>query len=127
MVAVDDSTQQKAPVTSGVVSVKTRDLSTSVTASPLNNLQGKVAGLDVRQTSGQPGAQPHVLIRGGSTDPAKDSPLFVIDGVLRDNMIGVNQVDIESMEVLKDAASAAIYGAKAANGIILITYCTDWY
>ena len=83
VVAIGYGTQSKATVTSGVVSVKTRELSTSVTASPLNNLQGKVAGLDVRQTSGQPGAQPHVLIRGGSTDPAKDSPLFVIDGVLR--------------------------------------------
>ena len=54
-------------------------------------------------------------------DPANDSPLFVIDGVVRSNMNGLNQEDIESMEVLKDAASAAIYGAKAANGIILIT------
>ena len=101
--------------------MKKVELMSSVSASPLNNLQGKVAGLDIRQTTGQPGAQPVVLIRGGSTDPANDSPLFVIDGVVRSNMNGLNQEDIESMEVLKDAASAAIYGAKAANGIILIT------
>lgn len=121
VVAIGYGTQSKATVTSGVVSVKKDELMTSVSASPLNNLQGKVAGLDIRQTTGQPGAQPVVLIRGGSTDPSKDTPLFVIDGVLRDNMNGINQEDIESMEVLKDAASAAIYGAKAANGIILIT------
>lgn len=121
VVAIGYGTQSKATVTSGVVSVKKDELLSSVSASPLNNLQGKVAGLDVRQTTGQPGAQPVVLIRGGSTDPSKDTPLFVIDGVLRDNMNGINQEDIESMEVLKDAASAAIYGAKAANGIILIT------
>ena len=121
VVAIGYGTQSKATVTSGVVSVKKAELMSSVSASPLNNLQGKVAGLDIRQTTGQPGAQPVVLIRGGSTDPANDSPLFVIDGVVRSNMNGLNQEDIESMEVLKDAASAAIYGAKAANGIILIT------
>ena len=121
VVAIGYGTQSRATVTSGVVSVKKGELLSSVSASPLNNLQGKVAGLDTRQTTGQPGAQPVVLIRGGSTDPSKDTPLFVIDGVLRDNMNGINQEDIESMEVLKDAASAAIYGAKAANGIILIT------
>ncbi len=120
VVAIGYGTQSKATVTSGVVSVKKAELMSSVSASPLNNLQGKVAGLDIRQTTGQPGAQPVVLIRGGSTDPANDSPLFVIDGVVRSNMNGLNQEDIESMEVLKDAASAAIYGAKAANGIILL-------
>lgn len=121
VVAIGYGTQSKATVTSGVVSVKKGELLSSVSASPLNNLQGKVAGLDIRQTTGQPGAQPVVLIRGGSTNPSGDTPLFVIDGVLRENMNGINQEDIESMEVLKDAASAAIYGAKAANGIILIT------
>ena len=101
VVAIGYGTQSRATVTSGVVSVKKGELLSSVSASPLNNLQGKVAGLDIRQTTGQPGAQPVVLIRGGSTDPSKDTPLFVIDGVLRDNMNGINQEDIESMEVLK--------------------------
>lgn len=121
VVAIGYGTQSRATVTSGIVSVKKKELMASVSASPLNNLQGKVAGLDIRQTTGQPGSQPVVLIRGGSTDPANDTPLFVIDGVVRSNMNGINQEDIESMEVLKDAASAAIYGSKAANGIILIT------
>ena len=70
VVAIGYGTQSKATVTSGVVSVKKAELMSSVSASPLNNLQGKVAGLDIRQTTGQPGAQPVVLIRGGSTDPA---------------------------------------------------------
>ena len=121
VVAVGYGTQSKATITTGIVSVKTKELGSSVSANPLNNLQGKVAGLDIRQTSGQPGAQPTVLIRGGSTNPAKDNPMYVIDGVIRENMNGINSEDIESMEVLKDAASAAIYGAKSANGIILIT------
>lgn len=121
VIAVGYGTQTKATITSGIASVKKGELLSSVSASPLNNLQGKVAGLDIRQSTGQPGAQPMVLIRGGSTDPSKDTPLFVIDGVIRENMDGINQEDIESMEVLKDAASSAIYGAKGANGIILIT------
>ncbi len=121
VVAVGYGTQSKATITSGVVSVKKDELQSSVSASPLVNLKGKVAGLDIRQTTGQPGAQPVVLIRGGSTNPAEDTPLYVIDGVVRTNMNGINSADIESMEVLKDAASAAIYGAKAANGIILIS------
>lgn len=121
VVAIGYGTQTKSTITSGISSVKKGELLSSVSASPLNNLQGKVAGLDIRQTTGQPGAQPVVLIRGGSTDPANDTPLFVIDGVIRENMDGINQEDIESMEILKDAASSAIYGAKGANGIILIT------
>lgn len=121
VVAIGYGTQAKATVTSGIETVKANELSASVSASPLNNLQGKVPGLDIRQTTGQPGAQPVVLIRGGSTNPAGDTPLFVIDGVIRDNMSGINQEDIESMQVLKDAASSAIYGARGANGIILIT------
>lgn len=121
VVVIGYGTQSKATVTSGIESVKAEELSASVSASPLNNLQGKVAGLDIRQTTGQPGAQPIVLIRGGSTNPAKDTPLFVIDGVICENMNGINQEDIESMQVLKDAASSAIYGARGANGIILIT------
>ncbi|MEG1563919.1 MAG: carboxypeptidase-like regulatory domain-containing protein, partial [Bacteroides sp.] len=80
VVAIGYGTQSRATVTSGVVSVKKGELLSSVSASPLNNLQGKVAGLDIRQTTGQPGAQPKVLIRGGSTDPNNDTPLFVIDG-----------------------------------------------
>lgn len=121
VVAIGYGTQSKSTVTSGIESVKQKELLSAVTASPLNNLQGKVAGVDIRQTTGQPGAQPVVLVRGGSTNPASDSPLFVIDGVIRSSMEGINQEDIESMEVLKDASSAAIYGAKGANGIILIT------
>lgn len=121
VVAVGYGTQSKATITTGIASVKKDELKSGVSASPLNNLQGKVAGLDIRQTTGQPGANPTVLIRGGSTNPGGDNPLYVIDGVVRQNMNGINAEDIESMEVLKDAASAAIYGAKAANGIILIT------
>ncbi|MGL4804764.1 MAG: carboxypeptidase-like regulatory domain-containing protein, partial [Bacteroidales bacterium] len=121
VVAVGYGTQSKATITTGIASVKKDELKSGVSVSPLNNLQGKVAGLDIRQTTGQPGANPTVLIRGGSTNPSGDNPLYVIDGVVRQNMNGINAEDIESMEVLKDAASAAIYGAKAANGIILIT------
>lgn len=92
---------------------------------PLAQLQGKVAGLSVQATSGQPGATSDLFIRGGTTTGVtSDHPLIIIDGILSDGMRGlqdINPNDIASMEVLKDAASTAIYGAKAANGIILVT------
>lgn len=92
---------------------------------PIAQLQGKVAGLAVQASSGQPGATSNMFIRGGTTtDVQGDHPLIIIDGILSDGTRGlqdINPNDIESMEVLKDAASTAIYGARAANGIILVS------
>ena len=84
-------------------------------------LKGKVAGLRVATNSSLSGEAPRFLIRGGSSINMGNDPIYIVDGALRDDLSGVNPNDIESMEVLKDAASAAIYGARASNGVIIVT------
>lgn len=73
--------------------------------------------------SGQPGASPRIIVRGGTSinNPNGAEPLYVVDGVIRDDIQGINPMDIESMQVLKDAASTAIYGARASNGVVILT------
>jgi len=91
-------------------------------ANPASALQGTVSGLRVQSTSGQPGAAPRIILRGGTSinNPNGSGPLFVIDGVIRDDMNHINAKDIESIQVLKDAASTSIYGSRASNGVIII-------
>lgn len=84
-------------------------------------LQGTVPGLRVQQTTGQPGATPNISFRGGTDFGGSGSPLVVVDGVIVPSLYGINMEDVESMDLLKDAASTAIYGARAANGVILVT------
>lgn len=126
-VALDDvvvigyGTQSRAAVTAAISKVKSEDLAVSPSGNPMSMLQGKVPGMQIRVNSGQPGDAPLVIVRGGTTTaPESDAPLYIVDGVIR-TMQDLNYNDIESIEVLKDAASTAIYGAKAANGIVLIT------
>lgn len=87
-------------------------------------LQGSIPGLRVQSTSGQPGAAPRIVLRGGTSinNPNGAAPLYIIDGVIKDNGLNdLNSEDIESMQVLKDAASTAIYGARGSNGVIIVT------
>ena len=84
-------------------------------------LQGTVPGLLVQQTTGQPGSSPRIVFRGGTGFDGTGDPLVVVDGIILPSLYGLDMNDIESMDVLKDAASAAIYGARAANGVVLIT------
>ncbi|WP_300603834.1 SusC/RagA family TonB-linked outer membrane protein [Niabella sp.] len=84
-------------------------------------LQGTVPGLLVQQTTGQPGSSPRIVFRGGTGFDGTGDPLVVVDGVVLPSLYGLDMNDIESMDVLKDAASTAIYGARAANGVVLIT------
>ena len=86
-------------------------------------LKGTIAGVRVQTTSGQPGATPRIIIRGGTSinNPNGATPLYVIDGVLRSDMDNIAVDDIESIQVLKDAASTSIYGARGSNGVVLIT------
>ena len=108
-------------LTSPITSIKGEELLTRTTASPMQGLQGKVAGVRI-VNSGQPGTAPRVTIRGaGSLNGAKQGPLYVIDGMFFDDISFLNSTDIETMNVLKDASSAAIYGVRAANGVIIIT------
>ena len=86
------------------------------------SLQGTVSGLRVVNTTGQPGANPNIVLRGGATITGKDNgALVVVDGIVRNSLADINPSDIESIQVLKDAASTAIYGARANGGVILVT------
>ncbi|MDP5199347.1 TonB-dependent receptor [Flavobacterium sp. DG2-3] len=124
VVVVGYGTQKKSVVTGAISSVKAADLEKVPNGRVEQTLQGRVAGVSVAATSGQPGAASKVRVRGITTfREGGNDPLWVVDGIAVDaNAIGfINQSDIESIEVLKDAASAAIYGTRAATGVILVT------
>lgn len=122
VVVVGYGTQKKSNVTGAISGVKAKDLENVPNGRVEQALQGRVAGVTVLQNSGQPGSSSTIRIRGFTTFN-NNNPLWVVDGVVVDaGGIGyLNQSDIESMEVLKDAASAAIYGTRAAAGVILVT------
>ena len=84
-------------------------------------LQGRVAGVNVQSNGGAPGAGVSVVIRGAGTINGSLDPLYVVDGVFLESLSSVNPNDIESVEVLKDASAAAIYGSRAANGVVIVT------
>ncbi|MBT1685811.1 SusC/RagA family TonB-linked outer membrane protein [Dawidia soli] len=111
---------KKSDLTGAVSSVRGADLTKVPAVSPMQALQGKVAGVQVSSSTGAPGAAPVVRIRGQGTFN-DSSPIYVVDGVIVQDIDFLNAGDIESMEVLKDASSTAIYGARGANGVILIT------
>lgn len=120
LVVVGYGVQKKALNTGANLQVKGEELQKLSTTSPLQALQGQAPGVQISSTSGQPGEGMRVVIRGlGTIGDA--SPLYVVDGVLTDDISYLNNADIESIDVLKDAASAAIYGSQAANGVVLIT------
>lgn len=119
IVIVGYGTQKKSDVTGAISSVKSEDLTKVVTTNPVDALQGRVSGVTVTSSSGSPGSTSDITIRGiGSF--GNNQPLYIVDGVQADPYF-LNANDIESIEVLKDAASGAIYGTRAANGVIIIT------
>jgi len=119
VVVIGYGTQKKSDLTSAVASVSAEDLDKSRSANISNALQGRVAGVKIATSTGAPGAAVSVQIRGITSINSTD-PLWIIDGVGGDPN-SVNASDIESMEILKDASAAAIYGANAGSGVILIT------
>lgn len=120
VVVVGYGTQKKSDLTGAVGTVKTKDIERIPTANIEQALQGKVAGVFVTPNSGVPGAGAVIRIRGtGTLNNA--NPLYVIDGMITYDASLVNPQDVESIEVLKDASSAAIYGSRGANGVIIIT------
>jgi TonB-linked SusC/RagA family outer membrane protein len=119
LVVVGYGVQKKKLVTGATAQVKGDDMAKLNTTSPLQAMQGQMAGVQIASTSGQPGSDMKVTIRGLGT-VGNASPLYLIDGIGGD-ISTLNPNDIESIDVLKDAASAAIYGAQAANGVVLIT------
>lgn len=138
VVVVGYGTQKKRDLTGAVSSVKAKDLVVSSGPEIGNMLKGKVAGLTIRQNSAQPGGGLDILIRGAGSVNASNAPLFVVDGFPLTDLVqpesggryqagsqsilnSFNPNDIESIEVLKDASATSIYGARAANGVVLIT------
>ena len=121
VVVVGYGVQKKSVVTASIAKVSAEDLENKAPVRMDNALKGLAAGVDVTSSSGQPGASPRVRIRGIGTINNSD-PLYIVDGMpISGGLDFVNPNDIESIEVLKDAASGAIYGARAANGVILVT------
>ncbi|MFA5816339.1 MAG: TonB-dependent receptor [Bacteroidales bacterium] len=120
VVVIGYGTVRKSDLTGAVSSVKSKDLVKITSINPEQNLQGKVTGVQVTSTSGAPGATPVVRIRGVGTFN-NSSPIYVVDGVILDNISFLNSGDIASMEVLKDASATAIYGSRGANGVIIVT------
>lgn len=120
VVVVGYGVQKKKLVTGATVQVKGDDIRKQNTISPFTALQGSTPGVYITQSSGMPGEGFKVNIRGLGTN-GNAEPLYVINGIVGGNINDLNPSDIESIDVLKDAASAAIYGARAANGVILVT------
>lgn len=133
VVLADDSTLLDDVVVVGYGTQSRKTLTTSVSKvdgeklmdTPVNTvgdaLKGKVPGLRVATSNSLAGESPRFIIRGGSSITLGNDPIYIVDGAIRDDLSNINPNDIESMEVLKDAASAAIYGARASNGVILVT------
>lgn len=119
-VVVGYGVQKKSDITGSISQVKSEDIQNRTITTPESALQGKTAGVQVFSSSARPGASPQVRIRGISSNGSSD-PLYVVDGRITSSISGIDANDIESMEVLKDGASAAIYGARAGNGVVLIT------
>ncbi len=120
VVVVGYGVQRRRDLTGTISTVKGDDFKNLPVSNPANALQGRAPGVDIVRSDGAPGASPNIRIRGVGTINSSE-PLVVIDGVPAGNLNDVNPNDIASMEILKDASSSAIYGTRAANGVILVT------
>jgi TonB-linked SusC/RagA family outer membrane protein len=138
VVVVGYGTQEKRDVTASIASINGEAIMKIANTNTLEAMKGQIAGVDVQQVNGRPGANPSVLIRGRRSINASNDPLFVVDGIPMSSgtstdtngntttsgsnpLNDINPADIASVEVLKDAAATAIYGSRGANGVILIT------
>ena len=120
IVVVGFGTQKKVDVTGSIATVSGDKLTQGINQSAAHALQGRASGVTVIQNSGEPGAGVEIRIRGaGSIND--NSPLYVVDGIISGGIGGLNPADIESVSVLKDAASASIYGSRGANGVVIVT------
>ena len=130
VVVVGYGTQKRSDVTGAIASVKSEDFNKGVVTNPGELLQGKLAGVNITATNGEPGASQNVIIRGIGSLRSGTQPLYVVDGFLLDNSTTgfdtnplnfLNPQDIESIDVLKDASATAVYGSRASNGVVVIT------
>lgn len=120
IVVIGYGTVRKSDLTGAVGSIKSDDLTKITAINPVQSLQGRISGVQVTNSTGAPGTSPIVRVRGVGTFN-ESSPIYVVDGVIVDNISFLNSADIASMEVLKDASATAIYGSRGANGVILVT------
>ncbi|MBQ3634950.1 MAG: TonB-dependent receptor [Bacteroidales bacterium] len=120
LMVIGYGTQKKSDLTGAITAIKSSDIVINPGSNPMEALQGKVAGLDILKSSGQAGSGVNMQLRGTRSFTASGNPTFIIDGMPGDYST-LNPNDIESIEVLKDASSTAVYGASGANGVILIT------
>lgn len=123
VVVIGYGTQSRRDVTTSISKLDNKVLENVPYANAASALQGTLAGVRVQSGNGQPGATPTVVVRGGTSinNPEGATPLYIIDGVIRPQMDNISSEDIESIQVLKDAASTAIYGARGSNGVVIIT------
>ncbi len=121
VVVVGYGTQTRREVTGAVTTVNSRAFENSPTTNVATVLQGNTPGLRIQQRTGQPGTSPSISFRGGTEFGGGGSPLFIVDGIIVPSLYGIDINDVASIDLLKDAASTAIYGARAANGVILLT------
>ena len=121
VVVVGYGTQKRKEISGTVSSLSSRDFNAGVVNNPLVGAAGKVAGLVITQSSGDPSARPTVRLRGTGSLSGNSEPLYVVDGVIGAPIENIAPEDIQTMDVLRDASSAAIYGSRGANGVIIIT------
>ena len=135
VVVIGYGTQAKRDIIGSITTISSKDLDSNSGGNINTALQGKIPGMQIVSTSGEPGAGSSIKIRGASSINGGSEPLYIVDGVPIESenissidgdatfspIAGINPSDIESIEVLKDASSAAIYGSRAANGIVMIT------
>ena len=124
VVVIGYGTQRKSDLTGSVSSVSSEEITQIPTSRVDQVLQGRAAGVQVTQASGAPGAGTAIRVRGGNSITGSNEPLFVIDGIVvgtNFNLNNINPNDIQSLEILKDASSIAIYGSRGANGVVLVT------
>ena len=121
LVVVGYGVMKKSDLTGSISQTKGSDIIKQQGFNALEGLKGKAAGVNIFNNTGQPGGEMRVIIRGISTINASASPLYIVDGVAMNDFNYVNPNDIESIEVLKDASATAIYGARGANGVVMVT------
>ncbi len=121
LVVIGYGVVKKRDLTGSVSSIKSDEIAKSAGSNAMQAMQAKVPGLDIQQTDGQAGSKLNINLRGNRSITASNGPLILVDGIDYGSTIDINPTDIESMEVLKDAASTAIYGSRGANGVIIIS------
>src|SRR5688500_15422984 len=121
IVVIGYGTVKKRDLTGAVVSLKGDEVKKVPAGNVMESVQGKVAGVDITRMSGGAGANVAITVRGNRSIQAQNTPLFIVDGIQYSNFQDINPNDIQSMEVLKDASSTAMYGSRGTNGVVIIT------